>query len=128
MSSPVREIIPLMMEARRFFKLGIPSEGEELCPIQRRVLSKFTVHYYSRANNPERISSELIQALAQCEQSPENKAIGRLVKLKAMFKQSLEKVLQELSELNVDTVNGFIPSPSIEERTRINKYFVLLKF
>ena len=115
MSSPVREIISLMMEARRFFELGLPSKGSELCLIQKGVLSKFTVHYYSKVNNPERISRDPIQALAQCEQSPENKAIGRLVELKAMFDQSLECVLQELSELNIDTVNGFISSPSREE-------------
>ena len=73
MLSPVREIIPLMMEAHRFFELGLPSEGSELCPIQKGVLSKFTVHYYSKVNNPERISRELIQTLAQCEQSQRTK-------------------------------------------------------
>ena len=126
MSSPIREIIPLMMEARRFFELGLSSEGLEPCPIQKGVLLKFTVHYYSKVNNPERISGELIQALDQCEQSPEDTAIRRMVELKTVFDQSLEKVLQELSELNVDTVNGFIPNLSTEERTRMNGYFVLL--
>ena len=70
-----------------------------------------TVHCYSRTNNPERTSSELIQVLDQCEKLPENKAIGRLFKLKDIFDRSLEKLLLELSELNVDNVNGFIPSP-----------------
>ena len=128
MLSPAREIIPLMMEARRFFKLGLSSKGSELYQIQKDVLSKLTVHYYSKVNNPERISGELIQALDQCKQSPEDTAIRRMVKLKTMFDQSLEKVLQELSELNVDTVDGFIPSPSIEARTRMNENFVLLQF
>ena len=97
MLSPVEEILPLMMEARRFFELELPCEGSELCPIQKGILSKFMVHYYSRVNNPERISRDLIQTLAQCKQSPDNKAVGRLVKLKAIFNQSLERVLQELS-------------------------------
>ena len=121
MTSPVEEILPLMMEACRFFKLGLPSEGSELCPIQKGVLSKFKVHYYSRVNNPEEISRDLIQTLAQCEQSPDNKSVGRLVKLKAMFDQSLERVLQELSELNINTVNSFISNPSKEERVKMSE-------
>ena len=117
--SPIRELIPLMLEARRFFELGIPSEGDELDPIQKGVLSRLTVHWYYRTNNPERTSSELIQALDQCKKLPDNKAIGRLVELKDTFDRSLEKLLLELSELNVDNVNGFIRSPLVEERTRI---------
>jgi len=126
MASPVEDIIPLMMEAHRFFELELPSEGSELCPIQKGVLSKFTVHYHSKVNNPERISRDLIQTLAECEQSPDNKVVGRLVELKAMLDQFLERVLQELSELIIDIVNGFISSPSREERARMSEYFALL--
>ena len=127
MLSTVREMIPLMMEARRFFHWGISSGGSDLCPVQKGVLSRFTVNYHSKVNNPERISGELIQVLNQCEQSPEDTAVRRMVKLKNVLDQSLEKVLQELSELNVDTVNGFISNPLAEERTRINEYFVVLQ-
>ena len=79
MSTPIQELVPLMLEAKRFFKLGIPREGDELDNIQKGVVSRLTVHWYSRTNNPERTSSEIIQALDQCEKSPENKAIGRLI-------------------------------------------------
>ena len=127
MLSPIGELIPLMLEARRFFELGIPSEGEKLDPIQKGVLSRLTVHWYSRTNIPGKTSSKLIQALDHCKKSPENKAIGRLIKLKDIFDRSLEKLLLELSVLNVDNVNGFIPSPSIEERKRINEYFIILQ-
>ena len=127
MSSTVREVIPLMMEACRFFHWGIFGRSLDLCPVQRGVLSRFTINYYAKMNNPERISGELIQVLNQCEQSPEDTAVRRMVELKTEFDQALEKVLQELSELNVDTVNGFIPNPLAEERTRINEYFVVLQ-
>ena len=117
MSSPVREMIPLMMEAHRFFHWGIFSGSLDLCPVQRGVLSRFTINYYAKMNNPERISGELKQVLKQCEQLPEDIAVKRMVELKSEFDQALEKVMQELSELNVDTVDGFIPNPSAEERT-----------
>ena len=91
MLSPVREIIPLMMEACRFFEWGISSKGSELCPVQKGVLSRFTVHYYSKVNNPERISGEFIQVLNQCEQSPEDTAVKRMVELKSELDQALEK-------------------------------------
>ena len=64
MTSWVEEILLLMMEACRFFELGLHSECSELCPIQKGILSKLRVHYYSKVNNPERISRDLIQTLA----------------------------------------------------------------
>ena len=121
MSCLVEKILPLMIEAHRFFELGLPSEGSELCPIQKGVLSKFKVHYYSRVNNPEKISRDLIQALAQCELSPINGSVKRLVELKSMCDQLLERVLQELNELNLSTVNSSISNPSKEEKEKMSE-------
>ena len=126
MVNTIREVLPLMLEARRFFHWGVFGGSSDLCPLQRGVLSRFTINYYTQMNNPERISGELIGILDQCEQSPEDTTIKRMVELKSEFEQALEKVLQELSELNIDTVNGFIPNPLAEERTRINEYFLVL--
>ena len=58
---------------------------------------------------------------------PNNKAIGTLVRLKDTFDRSLEKLLFDLSEINMDNVSGFIPSPTVEERTRIDIYFRVLQ-
>ena len=72
MLTPIQELVPLMLEVKRFFELGIPREGDEL---------------------------------DQCENSPDNKAIGRLVELKDAFDRSLEKLLLDLSEINLDNVS-----------------------
>ena len=56
MSNTVREVIPLMMEAQRFFHWGVFGGSSDLCPVQRGVLSRFTINYYTMMNNPERIS------------------------------------------------------------------------
>ena len=90
MSTPIQELVPLMLEAKRFFELGIPREGDELDNNQKGVVSRLIVHWYSRTNNPERASTELIEALDQCKKSPDNKAIGRLVELKDAFDRTLE--------------------------------------
>ena len=75
--------------------------------------------WYSRTNNPGRTSTELIEAWDQCEKTPDSKALGRLTMMKDTFDKSLEDILVDLSEINVDSVSGFIPSPTADERTRI---------
>ena len=108
MSTPVHELVPLILEAKRFFTLGLPRDGEELDNIQKGVISRLTVFWYSRTNNPGRTSTELIEALEQCEKMPDNKALGRLTKMKGTFDKSLEDLLVDLSKINVDSVSGFL--------------------
>ena len=50
--TPIHELVPFMLEAKRFFELGIPREGDELDNIQKGVVSRLTVYWYSRTNNP----------------------------------------------------------------------------
>ena len=57
MSTPMQDLVPLILEAKRFFELGIPKEGDELDNIQKGVVSRLTVHWYPRTTNPERASS-----------------------------------------------------------------------
>ena len=125
MSTPVHELVPLILEAKRVFTLGLPRDGEELDNIQKGVISRLTVFWYSRTNNPGRTSTELIEALEQCEKTPDNKALGRLTKKKGIFDKSLEDLLVDLSEINVDSVSGLIQSPTVDERARITTYFQL---
>ena len=67
MSTPIHELVPLILEAKRFFTLGLPRDGEELDNIQKGVISRLTVFWYARTNNPGRASTELIEALDQSE-------------------------------------------------------------
>ena len=49
------------------------------------------------------------------------------VMMKATFDKSLEDLLVDLSEINVDSVSSFIQSPTVEERERITAYFQMLQ-
>ena len=114
MVSPIEEIIPLMEETRRFFKLGLPDEAAGMSPIRKSVVSRFKTHYY-----PEQLAKDLVQVLAQCESterdtlvSPGNKSVKKLVELKSKFDQSLERLLHELNKLNLDMVKNAINNPT----------------
>ena len=50
-----------------------------------------------------------------------------MVELKSEFDQALVKVLEELSELNVSSVDRFILNPSAEERRGMIDYFLVLQ-
>ena len=123
MTSPIEEIIPLMAETCRFFKLGLPGEVAGTSPIRKSMVSKFKTHYYARADNPEQLAKDVAQVLAQCEPternklvSPGNKSVKRLVELKSKFDQSLEWLLHELNELNLSMVNNSINNPTKVEK------------
>ena len=47
--------------------------------------------------------------------------------MKNTFDKSLEDLLVALSEINVDSVSGFIQSPTVEERERITTFFLMLQ-
>ena len=133
MMSPIEEIIPLMAETRRFFELGLPGEVAGMSPICKSVVSRFKTHYYVRVNNPEQLAKDLVQVLAQCESterntlvSPGNKSVKKLVKLKSKFDQSLERLLHELNELNLNMVDNAVNNPTKVEGRKIGEYFVCL--
>ena len=57
MTTPLHELVPLILEAKRFFTLGLPRDGEELDSIQRGVMSRLTVFWYARTSDPGRAST-----------------------------------------------------------------------
>ena len=67
MADNVRDMLPLMLEARRFFRWGVFGGSSDLCPVQRGILSRFTINYYTLMNSPERIAGDLIGIIHQCE-------------------------------------------------------------
>ena len=72
MTTPVHELVPLILEAKRFFTLGLPRDREELDSIQRGVISRLTVLWYARTSNLGRASTELIETLDQCESTQDS--------------------------------------------------------
>ena len=44
-----------------------------------------------------------------------------------MFDEALEDFLVALSKINVDSISGFIQSPTTEEKERITTYFLMLQ-
>ena len=44
-----------------------------------------------------------------------------------MFDEALEDFLVALSKINVDSISGFIQSPTVEEKERITTYFLMLQ-
>ena len=94
--------------------------------IRKSVVSIFRTHYYTRVNNPEQLAKDLVQVLAQCESterstlvSPGNKSVKKLVELKSKFDQSLERLLHELNELNLNMVNNAVNNPTkVENKDR----------
>ena len=96
----MHELVPLILEAKRFFTLRLPRDGEELDSIQRGVMSRLTVFWYARTSNLGRASTELIEALDQCESTQDSQALGRLKRMKDTFDKALEDLLVALSEIN----------------------------
>ena len=135
MASPIEEIIPLMEETRHFFELGLPDEEAGMSPIRKSVVSRFKTHYYTRVNNPEQLAKDLVQVLAQCEStergtlvSPGNRSVKKLVKLKSKFDQSLEWLLHELNELNLNMVNNAVNNPTKVEKKRWKSISLVYKW
>ena len=127
MSTPIHELVPLILEAKRFFTLGLPRDGEELDSIHRGVMSRLTIFWYGRTSIPGRASTDLMKALDQCESTQDSQALGRLKRMKDTFDKALEDLLVALSEINVDSISGFIQSPTIEEREKITANFLMLQ-
>ena len=125
MTSMIEEIITLMGDIRCFFEVGLPEEVTGISLIRKSVVSKFKTHYYARVNNPEQLAKDLVQVLAQCESterntlvSPGNKSVKKLVELKSKFDQSLEQLLHELNELNLNMVNNAVKNLTKVEKKR----------
>ena len=97
MSTPVHELVPLILEAKRFFTLGLPRDGEELDSIQRGVISRLTIFWYVRTSNLGRAYTELIEALGQCKSTQDSQTLGRLKRMKDTSYKALEDLLVTLS-------------------------------
>ena len=59
--------------------------------------------------------------------SPDNKSMRRLVETKSKFDHLLERLLQELSELNLNMVSGTVNNPTRVKKRKIGKYFPSLQ-
>ena len=75
-----------------------------------------------------------MQVLAQCESterstlvSLDNNSVKKLVEMKSKFDQSLERLLHELNELNLNMVSNTVNNPTKIERRKIGEYFACLQ-
>ena len=102
--------------------------------MRKCLVSRFRTHYYTRANNPEKLAKDLMQVITQCEAtersplvSPEKESVKKLVETKSKFDHSLERLLHELSELNLNMVSGAVNNPTRIEKRKIGEYFAGLQ-